>query len=136
MKQIICVLCFAITSGCIVLTDKIDNPSILAASLNNSDVLWDGNFIGLQPTVNGETAKRLLSLGKDAVPALQTALSDTNRFVAAHVLLTQIKKKQYQGSGSHWNGLQVDLYADGTIDFHPEQMDKIKALWKEEQKGP
>ena len=136
MKKIICVLCFAITAGCVLLpTGKNDGPSILVASLKNSDISWDGNFIGLQPTVKSETVKRLLGFGKQAVPALQTALSDSNKFAAAHVLLTQIKKKQYQISASHWNGLEVDLHADGTIDLHPEQMDKIKALWKEEQRG-
>ena len=107
------------------------DPVALVGLLTNDDVAWNGNFLGLQPTIKGSTAKQLLSLGGQASPALRKALSEPGKFAAAHVLLTQIEKKEYQISASHWNNLKVDLHADGTVDLHPEQIGKIKALWEE-----
>ncbi len=134
MRIMIVVLCLGLVAGCSHLpTTRDADPLSLVARLRNADVTWDGNYFGLQPTIEGKTAKQLLVLGKQASPALRKALSDTDKFVAAHVLLTKTEEKEYQVSGSHWNNLKVDLHADGTVDLHPEQIEKIIAMWN---KGP
>ena len=117
--------------GCALLpSGKAADLPTLVSRLSNSDVKWDGNVVGLCPTVTGPTAKQFLDLGEEASPYLRQALSVPDKFAAAHVLLTKIETRQFQVSASHWNGLRVDLNADGSVDLHPEQMDEIKALWK------
>ena len=106
------------------------DPAALVAMLTNADVKWDGNTLGLSPSIEGKAAKQLLDLGKQATPVLRKTLSDPGKFAAAHVLLTEIETTEYEVSASHWNKLKVDLNADGTVDLHPEQIDDIKTMWK------
>lgn len=136
MKIIIVISCLGLLVGCALLPSADNADAVaLVGLLTNDDITWDGNIFGLHPTLKGSTAKRLLGLGRQASPSLRKALSDPTRFVAAHVLLTHIEKKEYQVSAYHWNNLEVDLHADGTTDLHPEQIEKIKAMWKEEPSG-
>ncbi|HDZ22257.1 hypothetical protein LCGC14_0274960 [marine sediment metagenome] len=107
-----------------------DDPLALVAELRNSDVVWDGTYVGLQPTIKGDVATRLLGLGDRAAPALRQALASPDKFASAHVLLTKIGGLGYKSSASHWNGLQVTLHADGTVDLHPQQIDTIRAMWQ------
>ena len=131
MKIIATILCLGLVVGCALFpqTGKPD-PDALVAILTNADIRWDGTDLGLHPFVEGRPANKLLGLGKLASPALRKALSDPNKFVAAHVLLTQIEKKKYQISASRWNNLSVNLHADGTVNYLPEQITKIMAMWK------
>ena len=136
MKIMFPTLCIAFVTGCVPGPQaEHADPAALVNQLRNSDIRWDGTFFGLHPFVERQTAKQLLGLGRQASPVLRKALSDPEKFVAAHVLLTQIEKKEYEVSASHWNNLQVGLNADGTVDLHPEQIDKIKAMWKKEPSG-
>jgi hypothetical protein len=59
----------------------------------NSDITWDGSYIGLTPRIEGEASKNVLALGAPATAALVAALDDPERFAAAHVLLTQIRRE-------------------------------------------
>jgi len=108
------------------------DPAALVAMLTNSDVKWDGNTLGLSPSIEGKPARQLLGLGRKASPVLRKALSDPGKFAAAHVLLTRIETTEYKVSASHWNKLKVDLNADGTVNLHPEQIDNIKTMWNGE----
>ncbi len=136
MRVMIAVLCLGLTAGCALIpTRRTSDPDVLTKALTNADVQWNGNILGLQPTITGSAARQLLALGKQASPSLRKALTDQSKFAAAHVLLTQIEKKEFHLSASHWNNLKVDLHADGTVDLHPEQIEKIKAMWKEELSG-
>lgn len=105
----------------------------LAAQLRNSDIEWDGNTVGLWPSVHGDVARQLLDLGSGATQALVGALADPKRFAAAHVLLTRIAKKGHRISASEWNGLRVTLHADGTKDLHPGQIEDIRRMWAKER---
>lgn len=127
-------MCIGLAAGCAqeAMNDG-DDPLALVRELRNSDVRWDGTPFGLMPAVEGDAAKRLMSLGEPAAPVLREALDGPDKFAAAHVLLTFIEKTQWELSSSHWNGLRVDLYADGTTDLHPEQINEIVAMW---QTGP
>lgn len=124
------VLCITLVGGCAAeLAETTDDAVALAVELRNSDIEWDGTFVGLWPHVKGEAAKRLLALGERASPALRAALDDPEKFATAHVLLTHLEMNKYEVSVSHWNGLKVDIHADGTVDLYPEQMPEIKAMW-------
>ena len=133
MKTLVLLFSVGILAGCAHLPSaRSADPDALAANLTNADVVWDGKYFGLQATITGSTAKQLLGLGTLATPVLRSMLSDPAKFAAAHVLLTQIEKKKYQVSASHWNNLKVDLHADGSVDLHPEQIETIKAMWNED----
>lgn len=103
--------------------------------LSNGDVQVDGNIFGLDVQIRGDAAEEVLNLGKAANPSLQSALDNPERFAAAHVLLTRINQNRYFVSASHWNGLEIDLYADGRVDFHSEQMPELKQIWKDHLAG-
>jgi hypothetical protein len=44
-------------------------------------------------------------------------------------LLTLIHKKEFSVSASQWNGLTVELHADGSVVIDPAQIPAIKAMW-------
>ena len=97
--------------------------------LSNHDVQVDGNIIGLDVRIDGKAAEEIAKLGTIANASLQSALDDPKRFAAAHVHLTKINQNRYFVSASHWNGLELDLFADGSVDFHLEQIPKLKQYW-------
>ena len=97
------------------------------ARLRNDDITWEGSLVGLVPDVTGPAASYLLTLGEDAVPFLLGAVSDTSKFAAAHVLLTEISGARLSDEG--WNGLLVDLSADGRAHFDASQASALTALW-------
>jgi hypothetical protein len=101
----------------------------LAGGLRNEDVAWQGTTLGLMPAVESDAAQSLLGYGEAAVPALIEALDDEPRFVLAHVLLTLIAGEPYETAP--WNGLQVDLCADGTVRVDPIQRRDLVRRWKE-----
>lgn len=103
--------------------------STLTAKLSNADVRWDGTLSGLTPTLTGEAATQLLQLGDQAVPELLEALSDPDKFVAAHVILTRLSGVQYQAFPA-WNGLEVVLAADGTVSIDPAQQPVLIERWQ------
>jgi hypothetical protein len=102
------------------------------SKIRNSDITWDGTFVGLVPRVTGSNSVAVLKLEDAAVPELLRALDSPDQFAAAHVLLTQIAMngQSYHVTASEWNGMQVGLLADGTVQLHPEQRDQLKAFWK------
>ncbi|HEV3006518.1 MAG TPA: hypothetical protein VGX78_18760 [Pirellulales bacterium] len=104
-------------------------PYRLANRLRNDDVSWDGNFVGLFPFVTGDTAVSLRRCGRRATPALLGAIEQPDKFAAAHVLLTGLWQNEYPLSAGDWNHLRVTLYANGTLEFHPEQIPAIRAYW-------
>jgi len=99
--------------------------------LSNNDLRVDGTPLGLSVILNTSSAKRLRWLGKKANPSLLSAMRDPNRFAAAHVLLSEINLREQQLSSAEWNHMRIDLYADGTVDLHPRQAEKLERYWKE-----
>ena len=98
--------------------------------LSNSDVEWHGTAEGLNAALATARAKRLAKADAEAViTELITALSDVNRFVAAHVLLTSLSHVEYSAFPS-WNGLQVDIQADGHAIIDSEQRHELARRWR------
>jgi hypothetical protein len=96
--------------------------------LSNNQVSWEGSPIGLAPTLTGDAAQKLAEK-REAIPALVAALSDPDRFVAAHVLLTRLSGVEHSAFPA-WNGLAVDLRADGTVDIDPAQRFTLARRWE------
>ncbi len=96
--------------------------------LSNADVRWEGTAVGLEPTLTGEAA-RLLKMGDGALPELMQALSDPDKYVGAHVVLTKLSGVEYE-SFPAWNGLEVILAADGTVRIDPAQQAVLIKRWQ------
>jgi hypothetical protein len=62
-------------------------------------------------------------------PFLIAALGDESRFVAAHVLLTQLQRGSHPVSAAEWNHLRVELHADGRVVIPSGQREQIQKLW-------
>jgi len=127
MRQLSVILLLVLLAGCSQAPNE--ELQLQISQLANSDIIWEGTTFGLYPAIMDKAAQNILKQGERAAPGLREALSDTNKFAAAHVLLTIIGKKEFPASAEHWNGLRVDLEADGTVKLHPEQMDEIKKMW-------
>jgi hypothetical protein len=101
----------------------------LAAAARNADVRWDGSYVGLRADVIGEASKALLVRGREAVPTLYRMLDDADRFVAAHVVLSELGLTGTSVSSSSWNGLKVVLHADGRVTWDTDARHQIKREW-------
>ena len=99
-------------------------------SLSNADVKVDGGFLGLVVQLDNPAANALRKQGPSANPVLLEALGNKDKFAAAHVLLSQINDVPGTYSASDWNGMRVTLFADGRVDFHPEQAKQLAADWQ------
>jgi len=86
------------------------------AELSNADVEWDGNWLGLWPNISHQ-AEAIRATGVAARPFLRKALADPQRYIAAHVLLTMMSETPFCLSGEAFNGLKVNLYADGRTEI-------------------
>ena len=95
----------------------------------NRDVTWDANFLGLAPSVPQSATEQAFELGDAAIPELIEALADPERFVAAHVLLTQVSGVEYEVEES-WNGLEVELAPTGEARIDPEQRHHLADRWR------
>lgn len=103
----------------------------LVARIHNSHIRWDGNYFGLSVRSMSEAEQRVLSAGSKCRSALIATLADDSRFVAAHVLLIQMDGGDLQGSSAaNWNGLKVELHADGRVEIPIEQKTSIQKRWK------
>ncbi len=103
----------------------------LIVDIGNSDIRWDGSLIGLLPTVVGDSARQLLTLGTAAIPPLISALNDDSKFVVAHVLLTLISGVEYQLTP--WNRLEVDLLSNGQAKVDATNRFELARRWTEWQ---
>ena len=100
----------------------------LVDRLGNDDVRWDGTLDGLQPTLAGDAARQLVDAGAAAIPPLIGALDDESRFVAAHVLLTLLSGVEH--ATAPWNGLEIELPAEGEPRIDPRQRFGLARRWR------
>jgi hypothetical protein len=95
----------------------------------NDVVQWSGTRFGLVPTLSDE-AERVAAAGDAIVPALLHALSDPERFVTAHVLLTRISGVEYETFPT-WNGIDVSLGSDGDVEIEAAQRATLARRWQQ-----
>jgi hypothetical protein len=96
--------------------------------VSNTDVKWDASFDGFVPNLDD----RLVALPENAegsISELIALLSDPDRFVIAHVLLTRITGVDYS-AWPKWNGLVLDLDAEGRATVEPDQRHALARRWE------
>ena len=96
--------------------------------LSNADIRWDGTLVGLVPTIVSDAGRQLLDIGNDAIPQLLSVLEDESKFVAAHVLLTLLSDIEYHTEP--WNGLAIELSADGKAHIDVRQRFELARRWR------
>jgi hypothetical protein len=106
-----------------------NESDISVEDLDNSDVSWDGNFLGLQPRLSDRAKSFGRTLSPDEKVALIAALDDENRYVIAHVLLS--RGTDFQSDASQWNGLHVELKAGNSVSYPEGQMERLQRFWRE-----
>lgn len=119
--------CFVIASGG---SQVSDGTLKLVSEMRNEDVEWSGQYIGLVPKLSGATLL-LKDVSEDIDSLLVDVLTDQDKFVAAHVLLTYRLEDKFQVSVGEWNRLNIQLYADGTTSFDGNDLVELQRFWKE-----
>ena len=109
---------------------------LLYESLDNDDIIWGANHFGITPDLVMNYQKRIEDSELYSNEILLKALFDEDKWIAAHVMLTfkLMNKESIPFDGSHWNGLKVDLFADGTVIIDKDQRVKIEQYWFEKLK--
>jgi hypothetical protein len=106
-------------------------PLDLVGCIRNEDIQWYWTFSGLEPRLSGMTAQ-LWKNEENIEPKLLDALLDEIKFAAAHVLLSYRSQGTFMEVAGAWNGLQVDLFADGHISYEGNDLDRLHARWEKE----
>jgi len=115
------------TNGCVFAEPK---PEEALKNLRNEEIEWHGTIAGLQPIVRGENAKALLNAQNGKVDQSLVQIFNERQFAAAHVLLSLRLDRERSTSGEKWNGLAVDLMADGSVKVDPAQRVALKEQWE------
>jgi hypothetical protein len=127
--------------------NRVAVSSTEVRNITNSDIRWDGNFLGLHPNFSG-ASKKIIENRTVNFDELVSALADERRYVAAHAILTTVSGHliEPQPGGidpltgkilpgtekaiGKFNGLRVDLLADGTVVIPDNQQSKIADAWR------
>jgi hypothetical protein len=107
------------------------SSNTLTEKISNADIHWDGNIAGLWPTITGPSKDLLTNSDPRVVRALIGLLTDQNRYIAAHVLLTHISEEQFEFTPGHWNGLRVEILADNVIIVRAGQQTRLIEKWNQ-----
>lgn len=127
------ILLILLIAGCV--PNKQDkNIKLLVSRISNEQIDWDGSYVGLLPKVKDDEIKNIEAHGKLTNDLLLNELTDPNKFVTAHYLLTKINLKEIKISSTHWNNLKISLHASGTEDYHTEQIKDIVKFWNQHLK--
>ena len=134
--KFICALTLSIMLGCSSSNQELacrqvdSQPSAVPKlPISNADVAWDGTDLGIMPKVTRQGVLDVLASPDCSAPFLVDALLDPNRYVVAHVLLTDLSNEPWGGDGGAWNGLHVQLYADGRTTFEGNDRQQLHTIW-------
>jgi hypothetical protein len=108
----------------------------LAKTITNRDVQWDMTFFGLRPRLTGTSALVVSHWRAEMTGGLLSALDDPERFVAAHVLLSNELRTSVNTNGDKYDELSVAMPAKGPAKIDRAQQDRIKKLWAARLKQP
>lgn len=96
--------------------------------LSNTDVTWNATYDGFAPRLS-ERAATALRADEETISMLLALLPDPDKFVLAHVGLTQIAGLEYSTFPT-WNGLNIHLEANGRVTINPEQRHELSKRWQ------
>ena len=86
-------------AGCVLRSGRRESIKLIG-EIKNSDVIWHGTTLGWLPSAIGATAEVARHFQAEYVPQLIDALKDPDRFVAAHIILTDCAVSEYDGPSS------------------------------------
>ena len=96
------------------------------------DVGWSGTDLGLMPQLSDDDERLVQELDEGDIPALLDALDREETFVKAHVLMTRLTGVEHETAPT-WNGLAVDIRADGSVHVDPSQRPALAERWRRKQ---
>lgn len=99
--------------------------------LSNGHLAWDGTHFGLMPQITDAETEKLVQTAEDIHALLYEKLTKPESFAVAHVILTFRAQENLLGSASEWNGLQVALRADGSVQYDTEDIPRLLEKWKD-----
>lgn len=105
------------------------SAEVVALALAGGAVAWDGTDLGLVPRLPAEEEGLAVDLDEGDVPVLVDALDSAETFVTAHVLLTRLAGGPSETFPT-WNGLAVEIAADGSTHVDPDQRPAIAERWR------
>jgi hypothetical protein len=97
--------------------------------LSGGDVSWHGTDLGLMPQMSEADERLAHELDEGDIPVLLDALDRDETFVKAHVLMTRLTGVEHETFPT-WNGLAVDIGADGSTSVDPSQRPAIADRWR------
>lgn len=96
--------------------------------LSNADVTWAATYDGFVPHLS-ERATTAFRRDEETISTLLGLLTDPDKFVVAHVGLTQIAGLEYSTFPT-WNGLSIHLEPNGHATINPEQRHELSRRWQ------
>ena len=127
-------LLMAIFTGCFSVApqdERVVDVRNLLQEFSNDDIYWDGDFMGLTPSIVGYPSQELLNYDDDEVMHnLMRSLKKRDQFVAAHVLLTKKSGVDYLINECMWNGLHVEIEHTGKTSFLTDDMEILFEAWQ------
>lgn len=98
----------------------------------NSAVTWSGTFVGIMPQVDEARVSPAIRKGGPEVCAqLVRDLEREDRYISAHVLLTELCCSELVMMDDQWNGLHVILNADGSVQYDARDMPVLQRWWQD-----
>ena len=99
------------------------------AGIANTDIAWNGDYLGYAPDISGDTAKVVDAKNPDDIDDLILALKDPLKFVAAHVALTLVSGTSYS-TYPEWNELRIEIDDAGIARCDPDQRFELIDRWR------
>lgn len=96
--------------------------------LSNADVTWDATYDGFVPRLS-KRATTFFRADEESISTLLGLLPDPDKFVVAHVRLTQIAGLEYSTFPT-WNGLSIHLEPNGRATISPDQRHELTKRWQ------
>lgn len=80
-------------------------------------VEWVGDWLGLSPRLNGRAPWEIVESPRSMTGSLLKQLRCKDSFAAAHIRLTKMYGATAQLNAASWNGLEVELFGDGSYRY-------------------
>ena len=110
-------------------------------ALDNSDVRFEGGFLGMFPRISRRADQFAKKLSADDIKWLVKNLKHKDRFALCHVIPLMhwgppASEDKAERSLGAWYGLTVEIPATGNVRYQLSERDRLHALWTEALADP
>jgi hypothetical protein len=114
---------------------------IVEPKLDNSDVRWEGSFLGLLPRLSRRATKFSKHISAAEANWLLKNLKHKDRFAICHLMLLSYwgppaTEGEIEHSISSWYGLTAGLPASGEVRYQKSDREKLYRLWSKALSDP